>query len=89
MTIGELASSIRDIAIVGTTLTLGWKARAFIQPGVDFFKKANSFMDTMSAGMELLLTNHLPHMHTELKTMAGRSDSAILVTEGKDAVRQV
>ena len=99
MTIGELASSIRDATIIAATILVGWKARGWIQPCLDFFKKADTFMDSMTLGMNILLTNHLPHLQKDLKNVCkhrgqcpfdikSKIDEPLEVVEGNDAIRQ-
>ena len=68
--VGQIASVIRDLGFFGGILVAGWKARAIIQPGLDFFIRARDYMDStetkltrLDANMTLLLTNHLSHLH--------------------------
>jgi hypothetical protein len=72
MTLSELSSALKDFGILGICLTVGWKGRGLIQPGIDLFKKANSFFDradvhmtSMEGSMNLLLTNHLAHLKND------------------------
>lgn len=72
MTIGEAISSVRDITVVAGILIIGWKARSWIQPFIDFFEESKDFMKSMRRDMQTLLTNHLHHIEADLKTMSGR-----------------
>lgn len=79
MTVGELISSIRDLTVILGTLTIGWKVRSWVQPLVDFFKRANTFFDMgekhiqrVEAGMNVLLNNHLHHIQADLGHISGR-----------------
>ena len=79
MSVGELLSSLRDITLILSMLTIGWKARAWIQPGIDFFKRANKFFDLgeahiqrVESGMQILLNNHLSHIQSDLGHLSGR-----------------
>jgi hypothetical protein len=69
LTIGELASSLRDLGFFVTLCIGGWKARALVQPAIDFFQDARQFMKRgnkhmlkMETSMNMLLTNHLSHL---------------------------
>src|SRR5258708_23743741 len=45
LTLGELSSAVKDFGILTICLTIGWKGRGLIQPGIDLFKKASTFFD--------------------------------------------
>lgn len=76
VTIGELSSAVKDYGIFITVVVVGWKARAIVQPCIDFVKKVSEFIDkvdtrferadkfmvNMDANMDLLLNNHLSHL---------------------------
>jgi hypothetical protein len=69
MTLGELVSTLKDGAFLVGILLAGWKARGLVQPMIDFFRRALSFMDStetklgrLDSGMNMLLTNHLSHL---------------------------
>lgn len=91
MTIGEAISSIRDITLVFGVLVIGWKARSWVQPAIDFFNNANTFMFDVRRDMQTLLTNHLSHIEADLKHMSGRRhdhvDPLLDSSEGDDAIR--
>lgn len=79
MQVGELISSVRDMVFVLGVPYLGWKARAWVQPGIDFFKRANKFFDLgethmqkVEVGMQVLLNNHLSHIQSDLGHISGR-----------------
>lgn len=73
MTVGEAISSIRDITLVAGVLILGWKARSWVQPVIDFFDNANKFMVDMRHDMQTLLNNHLSHIESDLRHMTSRN----------------
>ena len=72
MTIGELASTLRDLMIVVSMVTIGWKTRDWFQPIFDFFKRANTFMTSMERNMDVLLNNHMKHIESDIRRMSGR-----------------
>jgi len=79
MQVGELISTIRDAVFILGVPYLGWRARAWVQPGIDFFKRANKFfelgethMQKVEAGMQVLLNNHLSHIQSDLGHISGR-----------------
>jgi len=83
MTVGEVIATARDASFVIGLSVLGWKARDLIQPVYDFFTHANDHMskvetgmETMSAGMTLLLNNHMAHVQSSLETLTQDSRSA-------------
>lgn len=79
MTVGDFIAIVKDVTIGISVLTLGWKARALIQPVIDFFKtasstmrRANQHMFAMEAAMNTLLTNHVAHIEKDLASLVGR-----------------
>ena len=79
MSVGDLIANIRDFVFLAGILILGWKARALIQPAIDFFNnaqttmtRANQHFDVMEEGMSTLLTNHLKHIESDLAKLTGR-----------------
>lgn len=72
MTIGELASTLRDLTAVVAMITIGWKTRDWLQPIFDFFKRANGFMTSMENNMNILLNNHMKHIESDIRRMSGR-----------------
>lgn len=80
VTVSQLLSGARDIVLIVGTLGIGWKLRAWVQPGIDFFKevkshlvKSSAHMQTMERQMALLLSNHLAHIEADLKSLSGRT----------------
>jgi hypothetical protein len=80
MTVPTLLSGMRDIILIVSTLGIGWKIRAWVQPGIDFFigikehlVKSSRHMETMEYQMNLLLTNHLAHIEADLKSLSDRA----------------
>ena len=87
MSVSEVIALLRDIGFFFGVLFFGWKARGWFQPGIDFFRRANIFMDKMQEGvvalqhdMQLLLVNHLPHIEKHL----GIKVSTLVVEESLD-----
>jgi hypothetical protein len=73
MSISEMVALLRDIGFFGGVLYFGWRARGWAQPGIDFFKRAASFMDATQASlkslqvdMHALMVNHIPHIEVSL-----------------------
>lgn len=94
MTIGELISTIRDTVFILGVPYLGWKARSWIQPAIDFFKRANSFFDLSEAhirrvesGMRVLLNNHLSHIQSDLGHISGRVPRGFAYTSDMEGDR--
>jgi hypothetical protein len=84
MTVAELVSTLRDAGFFIGLCVVGWKARGLIQPLVDFFTRAQKHMDVMEAaatslqtGMTTLLSNHLSHIESDLRTLSGRKDNFV------------
>jgi len=72
MSLGEFVSTVRDVLFFIGLSIAGWKARSLVQPLIDLFKRANEFFDrsethytTMETQMDLLLNNHLSHLHQD------------------------
>ncbi len=72
LTVGAVISAIRDIGFIAGLVVFGWKVRDWVQPLVKFFERADKHMDIMESGMNALLTNHLKHIETDLRTLTGR-----------------
>lgn len=72
LTLGAVSSFVRDFAIVGTLVTLVWKARGVYETVSKFFERMATHMDVMEGGMQTLLTNHLAHIEKDLKTLSDR-----------------
>lgn len=91
MTVSALLAGLRDIILIVSTLSVGWKLRAWVQPGVDFFKaikthlaKSSLHMKVMEHQMNLLLTNHLSHIERDLKSLSGRTTEFIQIEEDSE-----
>jgi hypothetical protein len=69
ITLGQISSSVRDFAIVGTLLTVTWKARGAYEAITQFFTRTMKHMDVMESGMQTLLTNHLAHIEEAVTKM--------------------
>jgi hypothetical protein len=88
LTITEYIAALRDTAFVVGLSILGWKARAWIQPVIDFFKQVKIFiaranehmnrvengMSAMENGMNILLDNHMKHVQASLEKLAKDRD---------------
>lgn len=74
LTLGQVSSALRDFAVVGFLLTIAWKSRGGYEFVKKFFERLTTHMDVMEAGMKTLLTNHLTHIESDLKTLSGRKD---------------
>lgn len=72
VTLGQVSSTIRDLSIVAVLVSVTWKARGMFESVTDFFERTTKHMDTMEAGMNKLLTNHLAHIEADLSKMAHR-----------------
>lgn len=70
ITLGQISSSVRDFAIVGTLVGLSWKARGAYEAVTQFFTRTMKHMDVMESGMTTLLTNHLAHIETAVERMS-------------------
>jgi hypothetical protein len=92
VTLGQIISSLKDLGFIVGTCILGWKARSLVQPAIDFFKRAQTHMETMEngvgalqTGMNTLLNNHLSHMESDLKLLSGRhTDHVIALVDNAD-----
>lgn len=83
ITLGQVSSTARDLAIVGTLITCAWKARGWYEAGASFFARCIKHMDVMEAGMKTLLENHMTHIEADLAKLTGRSIVTISQTEHK------
>lgn len=78
LTLGQIASTIRDLSLVGTLLILVWKSRGVYESASNFFKRTSDHMDSMESFARTVVDNHLKHIEQDLKTLSGRSqDQAI------------
>jgi len=92
MTVSEVVTIVRNVGILGTILVAGWKARALVQPIVDFFddlkklmKRATRHMDIMEESMGLLLDNHLAHIGENVSKVAHHQVRASLLEQASYA----
>jgi hypothetical protein len=69
ITLGQISSSVRDFAIVGSLIAASWKARGVYEAITHFFNRTVKHMDVMEAGMQTLLTNHLAHIEEAVQKM--------------------
>jgi hypothetical protein len=97
-TIADALSSITDISLVIGIVIVGWKARSWFQPVLEFFNDTKSFvaranqhmetvedgLSTMEEGMQILLGNHLRHIQADLKTISGRKTDYISADASDD-----
>lgn len=86
ITLGQVSSSVRDFAIVGTLITISWKARGAYEAVTQFFSRTMRHMDTMEAGMQTLLTNHLAHIEDYVKSM---SNNQTRILSGDEVIHVV
>jgi len=91
VTIGQVVSTLKDLGFIVGTCVVGWKARALVQPAIDFFNRAVSHMDKMESsvtslqsGMSTLLNNHLSHIEADLKTISGRGTNHVVALAETD-----
>lgn len=77
VTVGQVVSVLRDLGFLIGIPYLGWKARALFEPVRDFFIRANDFMDSTDHKLNLLLTNHLPHLQAELERISKHKSSYV------------
>ncbi len=72
LTLGEIASTFRDLAIVAVIVKLAWSSRGVYEHGKAFFMRCIAHMDSMEIGMKTLLENHLTHIEADLAKLTGR-----------------
>lgn len=86
ITLGQVSSSVRDFAIVGTLITASWKARGVYESVTGFFNRTMKHMDAMESGMQTLLANHLAHIEAYVKSM---SDHQARVLSGDEVIHVI
>lgn len=86
ITLGQASSFVRDFAIVGTLLTVTWKARGVYETVTQFFTRTMKHMDVVEAGISTLLTNHLAHIEEQLTQMSKNQER---VLSGDEAIHIV
>jgi len=72
ITLGQVSSSLRDFTVVGVLLMVAWESRGAYEAAKNFLGRLTTHMDVMEKGMNTLLTNHLSHIESDLRTMAYR-----------------
>ena len=72
LTLGEIASAFRDLAIVTVIVKVAWSSRGIYEHGKSFFERCIKHMDFMETGMKTLLDNHLTHIEADLAKLTGR-----------------
>jgi hypothetical protein len=78
VTIGEIASALRDFAIIGVIFTAFkyvWKIRGLYEDVQKFFIRVTTHMDTMEKFAQVAVRNHLNHMERDLASLAGRTQN--------------
>ena len=83
--LGQIISTLRDAGFLVGILVVGWNARGLFQPIKDFFQRASKHMDNVEAGMtsiqgdmKILLNNHLSHIESDMKHIAGRTTDHVV-----------
>ena len=84
LTLGQVSSALRDLTVVGVLITASWKSRGLYDEGKNFLKRLMTHMDTMEAGMNTLLSNHLVHIESSLNSMA--HSSTVVTKPASDVV---
>ncbi len=84
ITLGQISSSVKDFTIIGTLITvsftfikLSWKARGVYESVTQFFTRTMNHMDVVEAGLNTLLTNHLPHIETAVEKMSANQERVL------------
>jgi hypothetical protein len=72
ITLGQMASTLRDFTVVGFLLASAWRLRGAWELGKKFFERWTSHMNRMETGMDVLLHNHLRHIQDDLSKMTHR-----------------
>ena len=81
LTLQEVIALIRDICFVGALLFGVFKLGLWLKPAIDFFSEAKVFMGevrqhmaSVESNLNLLLTNHLPHLQQEIEKLSRLSE---------------
>jgi len=74
LTLGEIASAVRDVSIVVVIVKLAWASRGIYEIIKTFFNRCMTHMDYMEAGMKTLLENHLTHIEAYLAKESENSE---------------
>lgn len=76
VTLGQLFSYGRDLAVAGTVISVGWKIRGGWEEIRRFIERITEHMEKVEGGMQVLLDNHLIHMQDTLDRIADAEVSA-------------
>ena len=74
LTLGEIASTLRDLAIVAILLKAAWHSRGLYDDAKAFFKRCTLHMDYVEGSMKTLLENHLVHIEAGVTALAKKKD---------------
>jgi hypothetical protein len=82
VTVGQAVAVARDVSFVAGVLIAGFKVRSWLQPLVDFFSDAKKFMSEVrlhmtatELSMNVLLTNHIPHLEDQVKKIVEKIET--------------
>lgn len=70
ITVGQLISYGRDLAVAGTVISVGWKIRGGWEEIRHFIRRITEHMEKVEDGMQVLLDNHLKHIQGTLERIA-------------------
>jgi CTP:phosphocholine cytidylyltransferase-like protein len=70
VTLGQIASAIRDFSIVAVLLTAVWKARGVYESITSFFERVTAHIDTMEKFADTVVNNHLKHLEADIRKIA-------------------
>ena len=76
ITLEQVFSYGRDLAVGGTVIMFGWKVRGAWDVISKFLTRIEQHMDEVEHGMQLLLDNHLTHIKGTLDRIADAEVSA-------------
>lgn len=74
VTLGQVSSTLRDLAIFSVIITGAWKARGGYELAAKFFNRCTEHMTVMESGMKTLLENHLTHIGADVAKLTGRKE---------------
>lgn len=88
LTFGQVSSSLKDFTIVGLLLAVAWKARGkfdemsnFITDIKQFMTRSTQHMKSVEDTLSVATTNHLTHIESDLRTLAGRKTDVVEVDD--------
>jgi hypothetical protein len=76
ITLEQVFSWGRDIAVAGTVITVGWRLRGVWEVIQRFLERITMHMTIVESGMKALLDNHMTHMQETLEKIANAEVSA-------------